>query len=208
MQRAVHNRATIHALSAAPGGGHTSGRSRRCCVRSLLKRKNHWKKTMKIHLLFALVALAISFAIPAFAQQKEAVDPKTAQQIHALAAKFNEAFNKHDPAAVAALYTEDAVWKTYHGNYHGRKRIEQGYADWSFKRWNKHNWVTTISEVIRVGNEVRATGTWSCDLTTGEGAAGADNGHCRWVIVREGDTWKIREETLGSENWKEEGLIH
>jgi hypothetical protein len=22
------------------------------------------------------------------------------------------------------------------------------YADWCFKRWNKHNWVTTISRIL------------------------------------------------------------
>ena len=49
--------------------------------------------------------------------------------IHALAAKFNEVFNKHDPAAVAAFYTEDAVWQTYHGTFYGRQRIEKVYAE-------------------------------------------------------------------------------
>jgi uncharacterized protein (TIGR02246 family) len=160
----------------------------------------HREKTMKTHILLALVGLATCFVLPTFAQ--DTVDPKTAQQIRALAAKFSEVFNKHDPAAVAALYTEDAVWETYHGTYHGRQRIEKEYADWCFKRWNKHNWATTISRVIPVGNEVRATGTWSCDITTEMGGAGADSGHCSWVIVREGDTWKIRRETLSSDTWR------
>jgi ketosteroid isomerase-like protein len=114
-----------------------------------------------------------------------------------LAAKFNEVFNKHDPAACAAFYTEDAVWQTYHGTYYGRQRIEKVYADWCFKRWNKHNWVTTIRKVMPVGNEVRATGMWSCDLGGGE----ADNGLCSWVLVHQGDTWKIRKENLTSENF-------
>jgi uncharacterized protein (TIGR02246 family) len=153
---------------------------------------------MKIRLVVALVGLAISFAVPTFAQQKDTADPKTAQQIRALTAKFNEAFNKHDPGAVAALYTEDAVWQTYHGTYFGRQRIEKVYADWCFKRWNKHNWVTTISRVIPVGNEVRATGIWSCDL----GGGGADRGLCSWVLVHEGDIWRIHKETLSSDTWK------
>src|SRR5208283_1689022 len=67
------------------------------------------EETMKTHILLALVGLATGFVLPTFAQ--DTADPKTAQQIHALAAKFNEVFNKHDPAAVAALYTEDAVWR-------------------------------------------------------------------------------------------------
>ncbi len=79
--------------------------------------------------LVALVGLAIGFAVPTLAQQKDTADPKTAQQIRVLTAKFNEAFNKHYLAAVAALYTEDAVWQTYHGTYYGRQRIEKAYAE-------------------------------------------------------------------------------
>ena len=150
---------------------------------------------MKTHILLALVGLATGFVLPTFAQNT--ADPKTAQQVHALVAKFNEAFNKHDPAAVAALYTEDAVWDTYHGTFRGRQRIQQVYEEWCFKVWNKHNWTTTIRRVIPVGNEVRATGFWGCDL----GGGGSDRGICKWVLVREGDTWKIRRESLTSENW-------
>jgi ketosteroid isomerase-like protein len=40
--------------------------------------------------------------------------------------KYDNAFNRHDAAAVAALYTEDAVYATRHGAYHGRRAIEKG----------------------------------------------------------------------------------
>ena len=65
---------------------------------------------MKIRLLVVLVGLAISFALPILAQQKDAVDPKVAEQIRAFAINYDEVFNKNDPAAVAALYAEDAVF--------------------------------------------------------------------------------------------------
>ena len=64
---------------------------------------------MKIRFLLALVWLAISFALPTFAQQKDTVDPQTAEQLSALPKKFVAAFNNNDAAALAALYTEDAV---------------------------------------------------------------------------------------------------
>jgi hypothetical protein len=64
---------------------------------------------MKIRFLLALVGLAISFALPAFAQEKETVDPEVRQQIEAVIVRFDEAFNRHDAAAIAALYTQDAV---------------------------------------------------------------------------------------------------
>jgi hypothetical protein len=41
---------------------------------------------MKIHLVVALVGLAISFALPTFAQ-KDTVDPKIAEQVPVLANK-------------------------------------------------------------------------------------------------------------------------
>ena len=65
---------------------------------------------MKTRLFIALVGVADGFRFLTSAQ--DTVDPKTAQQIRALTANFNEAFNKHDPAAVGALYTENAVWRT------------------------------------------------------------------------------------------------
>jgi hypothetical protein len=53
---------------------------------------------------------------------ESSVDPQIDQQIHTLAQKYDEAINKHDPAAVAALYTQDAVRVTAlnNGTFHGR----------------------------------------------------------------------------------------
>jgi hypothetical protein len=42
---------------------------------------------MKTRSLLILAGLAISFALPTLAQQKDTVDPKTDQQIRVLAAK-------------------------------------------------------------------------------------------------------------------------
>ncbi len=83
--------------------------------------------------MLALVGLAIGFALPTFAQQKGAVDPKTDQQIRVLAAKYDEAINSHDAADVAALYTQDGVGQIPESKVspgHGRQGIENAYADW------------------------------------------------------------------------------
>ena len=64
---------------------------------------------MKTHVLGALVALTIGFAVSSIAQDKNTVDPEVYQQIEAVLTKFDEAYNKNDAAAVAALYTQDAV---------------------------------------------------------------------------------------------------
>ena len=60
---------------------------------------------MKIHLLLALVGSAFGFVMPVFAQEQNTVDPEVRQQIEAVHMKFYEAYNKHDAAAIAALFT-------------------------------------------------------------------------------------------------------
>jgi len=60
---------------------------------------------MKVRLLLTLAGLAIGFAVPALAQEQNTVDPEVRQQIEAVLTKFDEAFNKNDAAAIAALYT-------------------------------------------------------------------------------------------------------
>jgi len=157
---------------------------------------------MKIRLLLALVGLAISFAWPTFAQQKDTVDPQIAQQIRALAIKYEEAFNRQDPAAVAALYAEDGVNVTPHaGTFHGRQAIEKNYATWDFQLWHAHNFVKTIDRVVAVGNEVRAYGTWSCTYQQRSSAPRDEEGHFVWVLVHEGDTWKVRRDTSSESNF-------
>jgi len=42
-----------------------------------------------------------------------------------LGMKYDEAFNRSDPGALAALYSEDAVRATPHGTFHGRQAIEK-----------------------------------------------------------------------------------
>jgi len=73
--------------------------------------------------------LAISFALPTFAQQKETVDPQLVQKLDTLNKKYNEAINNHDAAALAALYTEDAIFVTNTGPVYGRKAIGKWYED-------------------------------------------------------------------------------
>ena len=119
---------------------------------------------MKIRLLLTLVGLAISLALPTFAQQKATVDPKIEQQIRALMSKYDNAINRHDAAAVAALYTQDGVSGTsgmpHFGNFHGRQAIEKGYAQF-LQSYHMNNHITSVDRVSAVGNDIRSTGRWS-----------------------------------------------
>ena len=62
-----------------------------------------------MRLLATIAGLAISFAFPTFAQEQNAVDPEVRQQIEAALTSFDDAFNKQDAAALAALFTLDAT---------------------------------------------------------------------------------------------------
>ena len=96
---------------------------------------------MKISLLVALGELAIGLTVPVVAQQKDAVDrqtvhqrdllgiPKALGEFGELGLKLDEAYNKNDASAVAALFTEDGVLVVQDGMFCGRQAIEKRYAD-------------------------------------------------------------------------------
>jgi uncharacterized protein (TIGR02246 family) len=155
---------------------------------------------MKIRLAVALVGLTIGLAVPTFAQQKDTVDPKTAQQIRALAIKFDEAFNRSDSVALAALYTEDAVHGTLHdGTFHGRQAIEKSYEN-RFQRWHPKNYVSTVDRLNAVGNEIRSIGRWNEVFQDVDAHVKNDEGYYSSVLVRDGDTWKISRDTASESN--------
>jgi ketosteroid isomerase-like protein len=148
---------------------------------------------MKMHLLITLVGLAISFAVPAFAQQKDAAASQIDEQI---VKKFDEAFNNGDAAAVAALYTEDAVQVTPQGPVFGREAIEKLFAG-MFQQGHYSNHLNKDDEgsphvIGTAGNEVWRTGEWSFTLQGESGGPKQLKGYWGAINVREGDTWKIR----------------
>ena len=85
-------------------------------------------ETMKIRLV-ALVGLALSFSLPAFAQQTETPDPQLREALMAFNKKVDDGLNNNDAAALAALFTEDAVFVTDRGPVFGRRAIEKWYVD-------------------------------------------------------------------------------
>ena len=121
---------------------------------------------MRTRLLGALVGLAISFALPTFAQQKETVDPQLIQNLHdtIISKKYNDAINNHDATAIAALFTEDAIFVTDTvGPLYGRQAIEKFYAD-NFMGWQPKNHTSTTdphsARMLGPDNLTRA-GVWS-----------------------------------------------
>jgi ketosteroid isomerase-like protein len=135
----------------------------------------------------------MGFAVPTFAQQT--VDPKIAQQILALEMKYDEAFNRSEAGALAALYTQDAVRVTAHGTFSGRQVIAKDYAERVFQRYQCNNYVRKGGRIVAVGNDVRASGKWSCAFHDTDGKYKHIDGHYSWILVGEGDSWKIRRDT-------------
>jgi ketosteroid isomerase-like protein len=150
---------------------------------------------MKMRLLLAPVGLAITFAMPALSQQTNTPDPQLRQQIVALAKKFDDAYNNNDAAALAALYTEDAIEVTDQGPISGREAIEKHFAD-VFKKVHFSNHLLTIDQdsphSLGTGNELWETGQWSCTITV-QGRGGIQlKGYHSSIAVLEGDAWKKR----------------
>ena len=107
---------------------------------------------MKIRLLFALVGLAIWFAVPTFAQQKEPTpSEQDRQHLDAHVKKSDEAWNNNDAAALAATFTEDAANVTNKGPIYGREVTEKHYAD-LFKQFHVSNHLNTVDEEWRNGD--------------------------------------------------------
>ena len=139
---------------------------------------------MKTRLVVAIAAMAISFALPTFGEEKSAVDPEVRQEIEALLMKYDEAFNKNDAAAVAALFTPVAVevlgWDTGGGAASGQEAIERRYAVELAGGMKNH--VSKLVQVYPIGSEV-------CAITK--------NSVAQWkntavrIYVRDADTWKI-----------------
>ena len=138
---------------------------------------------MKIRSAIALVGLAISFAMPTFAQEQKAVDPETDQQIESVDTQLGEAMKKHDATAAADLYTLNALkvldWTV--GTLSGRDAIEKDFA--ASLASNPTEVVGKPVQKYVIGNEIVDISEWR---------SGAYYGHTVRIYVRDADTWKIR----------------
>jgi ketosteroid isomerase-like protein len=169
----------------------------------------HREETMKIRSVVTLVGLAISFALPTFAQQKDTADPRIVQQRDLLGVPnaldefgelnrgLDDAYNRNDAAAAAALFTEDALLVAPDGMFSGRQHIEQRYAD-AFQ-WSPNidfNCSRDRTHLNAIDSAVWSAGQWFSTFQSQAGPVFAW-GYWSAIYVREGDAWKIRMLTLG-----------
>jgi uncharacterized protein (TIGR02246 family) len=141
---------------------------------------------MRLRLLPTLAGLAIGLALPTIAQEQNLVDPEVRQQIEALMAKQDEAFNKNDAAGCTADYTQDAVevweWETGGGAAVGREAIEKRAA--AMLASNPAKLVRKLIQVYPIGDAI-------CAISEFEHTFGK-KGYCVTIYVRELDEWKVR----------------
>ncbi len=102
--------------------------------------------------------------------------------------------NNNDAAALAALFTEDAVIMPETGPVNGRQAIEKWYAD-LFQKAHFSNHLVTVDQdspdiIGTAGYEMWATGGWSTTIQGENFGPTQTKGY--WLVIREGDDWKIR----------------
>jgi ketosteroid isomerase-like protein len=122
------------------------------------------------------------------------------EQLQANGKRYSEVFDKNDAAAMADLYTDDAVIVTDRGLFYGREAIENYYLDiFRHGRISKHVNVAdqySPHPIGTAGNEVWETGGWSLTVQdSGGGDVSASlRGYWAAIKVRDGDIWKTRME--------------
>jgi uncharacterized protein (TIGR02246 family) len=152
---------------------------------------------MKNRLIFALAGLLIGLSMPAFAQENGTPDPQIAEQLNALEQKFTEAMNNNDAAAVAALFTEDAVLVRPEGPIYGRRAIEKWYGElfrkWRFSDHSAKRDPYSPHLIGTDGKEVWSNGEFALTFQAENGPfITKQTGYWSSIIVREGDVWKDR----------------
>jgi uncharacterized protein (TIGR02246 family) len=150
---------------------------------------------MRIRLLLTLAGLTSGVALQGIAQLKDTADPQAARQLvsfydSALSLKFENAFNEKNAAALASLFTEDALLVAPEGLFSGRGAIEKRYAG-VFQRSHLTNFFGMRNQLNAIGNELCAVGAWWSLLQTEKGPLQV-GGHWLEIYTREGDAWKIR----------------
>jgi len=155
-----------------------------------------WKKRMQMSNVDRnyQAGLAISFAVPAFAQKKNTVDRQIIERLDAVGEKMNEAWNNNEAATLAAAYTEDAVLVTDTGLVYGREAIERYYAN-LFKQVHISNHFSKRDQysphmIGTAGIGAWSNGEWSLTYQVNGGAPVQLKGYWSTIYVSQGDAWK------------------
>jgi uncharacterized protein (TIGR02246 family) len=134
---------------------------------------------------------------PIFAQQTNTPDPKLRQAVDTIDKALDEAQDKGDAAALAALFSDNAILVTNTGPLNGRKAIEEYYTN-AFKTTQFSN-TTGIQDPdsphIISPTAMWVTGAWSTTVKGANWGPLEIKGYWGSIKTLEGGTWKILTET-------------
>ena len=127
---------------------------------------------MKKCLLPALCRCGNRLCFADFCPTRKHTRSKTTREDCRAPWKITEAWNNNDAAALAALYTKDAVFCGGEGSgpHYGREAIEKHFAE-GFKLFHFSNHVVTPDQysphvIGTAGNEAWVLGEWSMTITS------------------------------------------
>jgi uncharacterized protein (TIGR02246 family) len=105
------------------------------------------------------------------------------------AAKWVAAYDAGDAAALAGMFTQDGVFNAPSGAVvKGREAIEKALAGRMKAGWTKET--VTTNDAGAVGSAVWAAGDYAL-LGSGEVAGKQTGGRFGWVLVRDGEVWRV-----------------
>lgn len=140
--------------------------------------------------LMVVPVLAIGLATPVAAQPIS--QPEAAQAARSVTEAFFKALSGKDAAAVAALFTEDAIRLTPGGPQNGRAEIQKFWTE-AVKSWEPAFF--RVDQVVPLGSDaVLAVNSWAGTYHGPNGPVGL-RGYDQLTEVRDGAGWKIRMET-------------
>ncbi len=137
---------------------------------------------MYLSRFLVLLVVSISSLSAAYAQDAK----KTADDF---ASKWVTVYDAGDSAALAALFTLDGVFNAPSGAVlKGRDAIEKALAGRIKAGWTKETVTTTDAGLA--GSAVWAAGEYGL-VGSGEQAGKQSGGHFGWVLVHDGDAWRV-----------------
>ena len=114
---------------------------------------------------------------------------------------MDDGFVNSDAAALAALYTDDAVHVMFNGSpIYGREAIQKHFED-DFKKLDLGKYLSKLEEysphvIGTAGNELWGTGEFDQTIQIENGNPLRIKGHLLLILVRDGDALKIKVDTI------------
>jgi len=146
-------------------------------------------------IITALIAAVLS--APASARQKLMAPAPAEQEIGSLVKRQTDFLMKKDAAALAGLFTDDAVYATASGEvFSGRAKIRDYYSETIPALGDNFTRESTADEIHVLGTTAWAFGHGRTVIRTQESVADLKD---HWAAVYEtvGGEWKVRALSLG-----------